>query len=203
MPKTRQEQVQNALFAFYKNPVARVSMELVFSILAVIFFAIFAIKPTLQTMSELVKEIEDKRTLDGQLAQKIASLNTAQAQYQKFSSQFHLLDQAIPKTALLVESLKVVEKIASANNLVVQGITISSVPEEMMQAVADKSTRETLTFNVDVSGDYLNIRQFADDIMASRRMMLIDQVNFSLGNSRYQKTLTAVVRINLPYYKNE
>lgn len=203
MPKSRQEQVQNALFTFYKNPVARVSMELVFSILAVIFFAIFAIKPTLQTMSELVKEIEDKKALDSQLAQKIASLNTAQAQYQKFSSQFYLLDQAIPKTALLVESLKIVEKIASSNNLVIQGITISSVPEEIVKASADKSKRETLTFNVDVVGDYLNIRQFADDIMASRRMMLIDQVNFSLGSSRYQKNLTAIVRINLPYYKNE
>lgn len=203
MPKSRQEQVQNALFAFYKNPVARVSMELVFSILAVIFFAIFAIKPTLLTMSELVKEIDDKKALDNQLAQKIASLNTAQAQYQKFSSQFYLLDQAIPKTALLVESLKIVEKIASSNDLVIQGITISSVPEEIIQASVDKSKRETLTFNVDVAGDYLNIRQFADDIMASRRMMIIDQVNFSLGNNRYQKNLTAIVRINLPYYKNE
>lgn len=203
MPKSRQEQVQNALFAFYKNPVARVSLELVFSILAVMFFAIFAIKPTLLTMSELVKEIDDKKALDNQLAQKIASLNTAQAQYQKFSSQFYLLDQAIPKTALLVESLKIVEKIASSNDLVIQGITISSVPEETIQASADKSKRETLTFNVDVAGDYLNIRQFADDIMASRRMMIIDQVNFSLGNNRYQKNLTAIVRINLPYYKNE
>lgn len=203
MPKSRQEQVQNALFVFYKNPVARVSMELVFSILAVIFFAIFAIKPTLLTMSELVKEIDDKRALDNQLAQKIASLNTAQAQYQKFSSQFYLLDQAIPKTALLVDSLKIVEKLASTNNLVIQGITISSVPEELIEANADKSKRETLTFNVDVAGDYLNIRQFADDIIDSRRMMIIDQVNFSLGNSRYQKSLTAIVRINLPYYKNE
>lgn len=203
MPKSRQEQVQNALFTFYKNPVARVSLELVFSILAVIFFAIFAIKPTLQTMSELVKEIDDKKALDNQLAQKIASLNTAQAQYQKFSSQFYLLDQAIPKTAMLVESLKIVEKLASSNNLVVQGITISSVPEEIIEASAEKSKRETLTFNVDVAGDYLNIRQFADDIMTSRRMMIIDQVNFSLGNSRYQKNLTAIVRINLPYYKNE
>jgi len=203
MPKSRQEQIQNALFDFYKNPVARVSLELVFSILAIIFFAIFAIKPTLQTMSELVKEIEDKRTLDEQLAQKIASLNTAQSQYQKFSSQFYLLDEAIPKTARLVESLKIVERIASENDLVIQGITISSVPNELSVATAEKAKRETLTLNVDLVGDYVKIRQFIEHLMISRRTMIVDQVNFSLGSSRYQKNLTAIVRINLPYYINK
>jgi Tfp pilus assembly protein PilO len=203
MPKSRQEQIQNALFDFYKNPVARVSLELVFSILAVIFFAIFAIKPTLQTMSELIKEIEDKRTLDEQLAQKIASLNTAQSQYQKFSSQFYLLDEAIPKKAQLVESLKIVEKIASENDLVIQGITISSMPNELSIATSDKATRQLLTFNVDLAGDYMKIRKFIDELMLSRRMMIVDQINFSLGSNRYQKNLTAVIRVNLPYYLNE
>lgn len=203
MPKTRQEQLQSVLLDFYKNPIARVSLELIFSIAAVIFFAIFAIKPTLQTMTELIKEISDKRVLNEQLNQKIASLNTAQSQYEKYSSQFYLLDEAIPKTARLVESLKMVEKIASENNLAIQGITISSVPNETAEADADKAKRETLTFNVDLTGDYLDIRQFIEGLMNSRRMMIVDQVNFSMGSNRYQKNLNAVVRINLPYYLNE
>ncbi len=203
MPKNRQDQLQYALFDFYKNPVAKVSLELVFSIIAIIFFAIFAIKPTLLTMSELVKEIQDKKLLDDQLAQKVASLNTAQSQYQKFSSQFYLLNQSIPKTADLMQSLKIVEKLASENGLVVQGITISAVPDETNAATADKAKRELITFNIDVAGDYLKIRQFIEDIMDSRRMMLIDQVNFSMGTNRYQKNLTAIVRVNLPYYKNQ
>lgn len=203
MPKTRQEQIQRVLFDFYKNPVARVSMELVFSILAIIFFAIFAIKPTLQTMTELVKEISDKKALDEQLNQKIASLNTAQSQYEKYSSQFYLLNEAIPKTANLIGSLKIVEKIASENDLAIQGITISSIPEELVEADANKSKRESLTFNVDLVGDYVSIRQFIEDLMNSRRMMIVDQVNFSIGSNRYQKNLNAVIRINLPYYLSE
>jgi Tfp pilus assembly protein PilO len=202
MPKNRQDQVQNALFKFYKNPVARVSLELIFSIVAVIFFAAFAIKPTLQTMSELIKEIEDKRTLDEELTQKIASLNTAQSQYQKFSSQFYLLDEALPKTAYLVGSLKILEKLASENKLVIRGITTSAVPDELAALEINTATRELLTFNVDVVGDYLNIRQFINDLMNSRRMMIIDQINFNLGSSRYQENLTAMIRINLPYYTN-
>ncbi len=203
MPKSKQEQIQIALLDFYKNPVARVSLELVFSILAVIFFAIFAVKPTLQTMSELIKEIEDKRALEEQLVQKIASLNTAQTQYQQFSSQFYLLDEAIPKTAELIEGLKIVEKIASNNGLVIKGISISAVPDELKQSNEFDAKRKLLTFNVDLTGDYLKIRQFIEDLMNNRRMMLVDQVNFSLGNNRYQKDLSAIVRVNLPYYSGE
>lgn len=203
MPKSKQEQIQVALLDFYKNPVARVSLELVFSILAIIFFAVFAVKPTLQTMSELVKEIEDKRALDEQLGQKIASLNTAQTQYQNFSSQFYLLDEAIPKTAELINGLKIVEKIASNNELVIQSIAISAIPDELVLADENAAKREILTFNVDLTGDYLKIRQFIEDLMFSRRMIIVDQVNFSLGNNRYQKDLNAIVKINLPYYRSE
>lgn len=203
MAKSKQEQLQQALLDFYKNPVAMVSLELIFSILAVVFFAVFAVKPTLQTMSLLVKEIEDKRALDEQLAQKIASLNTAQAQYQQFSSQFYLLDEAMPKTASLMTGLKIVEKIAGNNQLVIKGITISSVPEELVAASASQATRQILTFNVSVIGDYLQIRQFIEDLMNSRRMILVDQINFSLANNRNQKDLGAVIRINLPYYDSQ
>ena len=179
------------------------SLELVFSILAIIFFAVFAVKPTLQTMSELVKEIEDKRALDEQLGQKIASLNTAQTQYQNFSSQFYLLDEAIQKTAELINGLKIVEKIASNNELVIQSIAISAIPDELVLADENAAKREILTFNVDLTGDYLKIRQFIEDLMFSRRMIIVDQVNFSLGNNRYQKDLNAIVKINLPYYRSE
>lgn len=202
MQKTRQDQIKTALIDFYKRPVAKVSLEVIFSIIAVLFFAIFAIRPTLQTMSELIKEIEDKRSLDAQLGQKIASLSTAQSQYQLFSPQFYLLDEALPKTAMINQSLQIIEKIASDNELVIQSIATSSVPDELKEIEASIATRKTLTFNVSISGDYLNIRQFIEDVMASRRMMIVDQVNFGVGSSRYQKKLSAVIRINLPFYEN-
>lgn len=202
MQQNRQQQVQKALQDFYKNPVARVSLELFFSIAAVIFFAVFAIKPTLTTMSELIKEIQDKRTLDEQLAEKIASLNTAQSQYEKYSSQFYLLDEALPKKASLVESLKIIEKIASENGLVIKGINVSDVPDEMNGADPATAERQNLTLNIDVLGDYVDLRQFIEDIINSRRMMIVDQVNFSMDSGRYQQNLAAIVRINLPYYSN-
>ena len=63
--------------------------------------------------------------------------------------------------------------------------------------------REILTFNVDLTGGYLDIRQFIEALIASRRMMLVDQVNFSLNSNRYQTDLSAIIKIGLPYYQSE
>jgi len=200
MPKTKQANIQKVLLDFYDKPIARVSVELFLSLTAVIFFAIFAIKPTLQTMSELVKEVEDKTALEKQLDQKIAALNTAQDQYQKFGDQFYLLEDAIPRRASLIDSLKIIERLSSETDLVVESISLSSVPDEIVSATSDDSVRKVLTFNVDVAGDYLDIRQFIEALINSRRMLIVDQISFSLDNDRFSEKLTARIQVNAPYY---
>ena len=61
------QQLTTTLLSFYHRPVAQVSLELFLSVATVVFFAVFAIRPTLVTMSNLIKELEDKRQLDQQL----------------------------------------------------------------------------------------------------------------------------------------
>src|SRR5258708_18911937 len=95
---TRQAQLNQALFQFYDRPVAKVSMELVFSVVMVIVFAVFAIRPTLVTMANLSKEIQDKKDLKDQLGQKAAALNTLQAQYLALQNRLPVLDNALPTT---------------------------------------------------------------------------------------------------------
>ena len=117
--QTKRAQVAKTLNEFYQKPVARVSLELFLSVGAVIFFAIFAIRPTLVTMSDLVKEIEDKRDLDQKLTQKIASLSTAQTTYLEVQDRLYLLEEALPTTPDVIHAIKIVEKIASEQNILI------------------------------------------------------------------------------------
>ena len=202
MAKNKQDQLSNALLDFYQNPVARVSLELILSNLAVIFFAIFAIRPTLITMSDLVKEIEDKRELDEQMDLKIASLSTAEEQYNRYEDQFYLLDQSIPKQFDLVESLKKIEKVAGEDQLVINRISISVIIDPISDSEAierlSEYQRDFLLVNLDVTGDYLAIRQFVEKLIDLRQLMIIDQVTFSKKTE--SGDLTAQIRVNLPYY---
>lgn len=203
MAKTRQEQLIAALNEFYHKPVARVSTELFLSVVAVIFFAIFAIRPTLQTMADLVKEIQDKEKLSKQLDTKIASLGSAQEQYQKYADQLPLLDKAIPRTPLMLEGLKIIEKVASENNLIIQSISVSDLPDETQAATPGAATRKIVSLNITVQGNYLGLRQFVETLMKAQRMFIIDQVDFTLNNDRYDKSLLAKMKVNMPYYAKQ
>lgn len=205
MAKTRKSQVLTVLLDFYQKPVARVSLELILSVLAVIFFAVFAIRPTLLTMSDLVKEIADKKELDKQMDLKIASLHTAEEQYDKYENKFYLLDQSIPRQFDLIESLKMIEKVAGEDQLVINRISVSSIidPISDLEAV-EKLTefqRDFLLVNVDVAGDYLKIKRFVEKLINLRQLMIVDQVSFSKKTE--SGDLSAQIRINMPYYSLE
>jgi Tfp pilus assembly protein PilO len=195
----RREQLTITLIQFYQQPVAKVSLELFLSIGTVIFFAIFAIRPTLITMSELVKEIEDKRELSGQLSQKIASLSTAQSEFTVVESRLVVLDEAIPSSPQLINALKIIEKLASENNVVISTLTTPEIPTETTN-MSQTLERVNLPLTVSLTGDYLSIRRFVEALQASRRTFVVDTVTFTTSDERGAKTLRALVTLAIPYF---
>lgn len=199
---SKSQQISTALYSFYKKPVAKVSLELFVSVLAIIFFSVFAIRPTLNTMAKLVKEIEDKKELEQQLQRKIAALATAQDEYQRSKEKIVLLDQAIPTQPLLVTSLKVIEKIAAENNVVINGVKVSDIPEEKPPTTlnAEKLSRIDLYLSLVMIGDYPSIRNFIGALHQYRRSMIVEEVKFSTDGNITTKFLRANLSIRLPYF---
>jgi Tfp pilus assembly protein PilO len=200
MPSQR-EQIQSTLVKFYQQPIAKVSLELFLSIGAVLFFAIFAIRPTLLTMSDLIKEIEDKRELSQQLDQKIAALSSAQTEYSQVQNRLQVLDQAIPSAPQFEQALKIIERVASDNQLVISRMQVREIPQEPAEDIPfEDKERVSLPISVTVVGDYPSIRQFVEDIINTRRAMVIDSIVFSVSDQREQQKLSATITINLQYF---
>lgn len=200
MPNAQQK-ATSTLIQFYQKPVARVSLELILSIGAIIFFAIFAIRPTLLTMADLVKEIEDKTELDQQLGQKIAALSTVQNEYFAVEDQLGVLDEAIPSQPEIEQALKIVEKIASDNQLVISSIQLQELPEDAPPEVSfDQKERISLPMNVNLTGDYQSIRQFIEDLRANRRALIVDSIVFSVSEQRQNRKLRATITVNIQYF---
>jgi Tfp pilus assembly protein PilO len=200
MPST-QEQLKKSLLQFYHNPVAAVSFELFLSVGAIIFFSVFAIRPTLLTMSDLLKEIKDKEELVGQLERKIAALATVQSEYLQLQDQLPLLDQALPNTPELINSLKIIEKIAQQNQLFITNMVVGTIPEESTtQPSAASAERVNLPVSLTVTSDYPTIRQFIEDLQQNRRSFVIDTIVFSKVEQKGSVSLTATITLYLPYY---
>lgn len=204
MKTKKQRDLFKTLQEFYQRPVAKVSMELFFSISAILFFAIFAIRPTLLTMSDLLNEIEDKKKLDRQLSQKIASLSSIQPLYIQLQDRLLVLDEAIPSTPQLILSLKIIEKIASQNKLVITSMGVSEIPEENPLDIKDQPLtsfeRVDVPVSISVDGDYLTIRQFVEDLKDYRRSFIVDTIVFSTKELRGNRKLEAKITVSMPYF---
>lgn len=201
MPTKKQKQLNTTLQKFYDNPVSRVSLELFLTIAAVVFFALFAIRPTLLTMSDLVKEIEDKKELNDKLVKKIAALSTAQNQYYSLEPKLEVLDAAIPINPNLIKTLKIIEKIASEQELVINGISVSEVPKKMeITPSFSQLQRLDMSFKVAITGDFSAIKSFVEELQNSRRVFAVSSIIFSVEDNRGAKKLNANITVDAPYF---
>ena len=198
---SKQKQLQKTLLTFYQNPVAKVSLEAFFTVFAIIFFALFAIKPTLVTISDLIKEIEDKQKLEEQLQRKVAALSTAQTAYQNNQDNLATLDQAIPSRPKLLYSLKIVEKLASEEGLIIHNMTTTEIPpEEEVDLAQGSLTRKDLSIKISLSGDYPAIKKFVERLNQIRRTFVLHSVTFSVQKDRGQETLSASLVVSIPFF---
>lgn len=193
--------IRNNLTQFYQKPVAQVSLELFLSILAVIFFAILAIRPTLLTMADLIKEIEDKQRLDSQLSQKIAALSSVQSQYLALENRLEVIYQAIPDAPEFEKSLKIIEKIASENNLVISSIQVPEIPKEIESDVSFRQKeRQNIPLTIMVRGNYTDIRDLVEKMKNSRKTFVVDSVIFSVSQERGNDILQATITAYIQYF---
>lgn len=190
--------IKNKLLDFYKNPVAQVSTELFLTVGAIIFFALFAIRPTVLTMSDLINELEEKEKLSEKFRQKIATLSTLQAQYQQIRNDaVILLDEAFPNDPELTRVLKSLEKLASENQLIIDTIQVAEIPTA---EASNSATLSSYPLSITVYGEYENIRSFSEGILNLRRMLTIDSITFQTEEDRNTRKLSATIAVNAQYF---
>ncbi len=204
MPNQSQKSkdLAEVLTKFYKQPVAKVSTELILSLLTILFFALFAIKPTLVTISELIDEIEVKEELNQELQKKIAALSTAQEVYQSLLPRIDVLNQAVPTQPQLIESLKIIERLAGEEDVIIESIGVAEIPEEKVpeDLGPDKIERVDNYLNMRVLGDYPSIRDFVSQLQNNRRAFVVEEVNFLIEEQITQQTLKANLLVRTPYF---
>lgn len=204
MPNTNKKKrdISRTLAHFYKKPVAKVSLEFFLSVITILFFALFAIRPTLVTMSELVKEIEDKKELASQLERKIAALSSAQEEYQRLESEIVMLNQAMPVQPHLLEALKILEKLAAEEDIIIDTIALQEIPEEdpLTNLTYEEIEARDLYLTEKVIGDYPSIKDYVAAIQATRRSFMIEEIDFLVDEQDNEQTLKANLVIRIPYF---
>lgn len=178
-PSALRDQSIRELQQFYQKPIAKVSTELIITICTVIFLAIFAIQPTLNTMSSLLKNIDDKQKVDQDLTKKAAALSTANAALVPLENQVRILDQVIPNSPDLDGILRRIEKLASGRSIVLTTLQSSVVPKENDPDLKGTPELSVLTLQVGVSGTYANVKDFLEALLQIDRQLSVVSVSIA------------------------
>jgi Tfp pilus assembly protein PilO len=183
LPDFRQEQTQTYL-------------TIALTIFAFSFFGLFAISPTLSTIGELRKQIDDSKYIDQQLQNKISSMTALENQYGQLSPQIPLLLQAIPATPDVPTLIGQIRALGSENN-----VDITQVSTDMVQLASQTKTSpklQTYAVTISASGDYTQLSSFYQSLVHFKRLLILD----SLTLIRQQDTtgLKLTVRA-LTYFK--
>lgn len=175
------------LWRFYQKPIVKVSLSLLLTIFTISFFAIFAISPTLNTIGELLRTIEDRQETLAKLKDKSAALATAQSEYSLAQPHLPLLEEALPEDRQIKELLVLIEALAAYHNLNLSGFSLT---EDVVYPApeVDADEPQLINFTISASADYNTLSTFAKDVTRLNRVVRINTLNYSQPGQSQQES---------------
>lgn len=215
-PKIAQTYIKTVQRAYQTQPGIKITAQLIMSVFAVAFFTFFAIRPTLGTISELLKKIEDQKEVDQKLDTKIAQLTEAQEEITQNQFDLPLISLAVPPTPDLEGFARRLEVLAVAENAELASVQFQAIPlvgeRTSLERTRDEATTPTgsqrenlfITFTFILNGDQASILSFLRSLETMDRAVAVTKITFTRPPLQQQKffSLTANGRGTI-YYQPE
>lgn len=150
-------------------------LGIILTFTATIFFALFAINPTLSTIAKLRKEVMDSKLVDQKLSEKINNLSLLSSAYQDIKDDIPFVIDAIPTRPEAPTLVAQIQSIAQNSEVSISGLSISPV-----SLVAEESTNSSaFTFEFSAKADFEKINKFISDLVDMQRIVFIDRISIS------------------------
>lgn len=160
----------------FKEAKTQKFTTLVLTVLALSFFSLFAINPTISTIVKLQKEIEDSKFVHEQLQRKINNLSQLQVEYAQAQDDLPFVYSSLPQKSEIPLLIAQIQSIANNNSLEVS--SLQSFQVEVSEG-ADKDKFTSFSFSMNANGDYLNISKFVADLVSMQRVINIENVSLT------------------------
>lgn len=161
----------------------KVYLEILLSLATISVFSVFALRPTLLTIAELIKEIDSKRQVVEQLDAKIQNISRSQILMDQERNRLILLETAVPKNSSTEDFIRQLEGLSTKNNLVVRNLTLDPIlvrgtnPDIIPASNSEGYNR--ITFKITAIGEYQNFVDFVKDLESLRRALQLTVINIS------------------------
>lgn len=163
-----------------ERPIARAGLFLVLSLILIVGMLIFALRPTLVTISGLLGQIKAQQEIVGKLDEKIVEISKSQIALNRVEPQLFLLDQALPNNPALQIFMNTVESQASGSGIKITNMVFSAVA----------FSTQNIDFTLTADGDYKSLRNFVQIMESLRRIVHLNSVQIVSSEKKSDLTLT-------------
>ena len=195
----------HSLEPMFAKPKTRAYSTVIFFFLVIALFGWYAIKPTVQTILYLRREIVDKTNLNKQMDDKINALITAQNILDSIQSRLTLLDTAIPSNPDAVDAARQIQNLTQINQASISAVSITAVPILLDTPGTAKQTQTYVEFPINVSftGSYTNLDSVIRQLTNLQRAISISSLSMTAGkptSASQSATIQAIIKLTA-YYK--
>lgn len=186
---------------FLKNKAVKTYSSLVFSLIMITIFSLFAIKPTLSTIVSLQKSIkEQQQTLDS-ITKKGEGLSQAKSNYEALNDGVKTnLALLVPTSTSLTDLLASISNLAIFHEATISGLQVQPTMLEGDPIKLSKdATIKEINFTANFQGSYQSLSNLLDAFSQSPRLIYIQAVNF---NKQSDDPLIMTVNAKGYYIKN-
>lgn len=168
------------------KPKNRMYSTTVFSFLAVSLFGWYAIKPTVQTILFLRREIKDDQVISLQMEDKISALVEAQAAHQNVEPKLAFVDGALPSSPDVLSVVSQLRALADNTQASLSAVQVPTVPllgKDASQSAAPAKSAPAAgnlgdyPLTVTLNGSFGSIQSFMNGLLSIRRAITIDTIS--------------------------
>lgn len=187
-----------------RNDVQAYSM-VIFSLLALAFFSIFAIKPTLTSFFDLQRQIADAKTLDQELTTKIRSLLRVQEEYYRIREDLTMIDEALPVEPEFSALLQKVERVTADEQAPVISFTTEdfSLLKEGGTHITPDDNIGQVTFSLQTDASYIHSEALIRRLINVRRMILMQRIELISQDRSNSPTIQMEITAQAYHLTNE
>lgn len=167
------------------KPANRAYTAVIFSFLAISLFGWYAIRPTMQTIFTLKREISDRTQIDKKMEDKISALIEAQAAYENIQNVLPMLLQTLPMTAEPIRAVAQLRGLAAESGVTITGLSVTPVPlqnEPIPSKTPTAGKVNSIPITISVTGNYGDIKVFLMGLSDLRRITQITGMSFAPKN---------------------
>lgn len=175
------------LQSIQKQPLFGPGLWTIFSLLLLIGVLVFALRPTLVTISGLLGQIEQRKIISEALDRKILSLQKATDELGRVEPRLELLNQALPEESNWNQITRRIEAIATESGIQLVKVEFKDISVASTSAVLNANTEKSnlpantasVQFTVTGIGEYENMKIMTEKIERLRRILVLSDVDIS------------------------